>query len=139
MAFLIRAATRLTASLAAMTMLFVMASSAPAQWLNLPLPGTPRIPDGSPNLAAPTPRTADGKPDLSGIWSADRAGRYLANLAGEGVEVEMYPASASFRARLVADDAPAAGGFRSFEGRLGWSAQHVFTGMTLPAPGAGTG
>ena len=84
-----------------MTMLFVMAGSAPAQWLNLPLPGTPRIPDGSPNLAAPTPRTADGKPDLSGIWSADRAGRYLANLAGEGVEVKMSPwAAAVYQERL---------------------------------------
>ncbi len=53
------------------------------------------------------------------------------------VEVEMHPARASFRATLVADDAPAAGGVRSFEGRLGWSAQHVFTGMTLRPPGAG--
>ncbi len=53
------------------------------------------------------------------------------------VEVEMHPARGSFRAKLVADDAPAAGGVRSFEGRLGWSAQHVFTGMTLRAPGAG--
>jgi hypothetical protein len=29
----------------------------------------PRLPDGKPNLAAPTPRTPDGKPDLSGVWS----------------------------------------------------------------------
>ncbi len=54
------------------------------------------------------------------------------------VEVEMHPARASFRATLVADDAPAAGGVRSFEGRLGWSAQHVFTGMTLREAGAGS-
>jgi len=39
-----------------------------AQWLNFPTPGTPRTPDGKPNLAAPAPRTADGKPDLSGVW-----------------------------------------------------------------------
>ena len=39
-----------------------------AQWLNSPAPGIPRLPDGKPNLSAPTPRTADGKPDLYGIW-----------------------------------------------------------------------
>ena len=43
-------------------------TDAHAQWLNYPTPGTPRMPDGRPNLAAPTPRTADGKPDLSGVW-----------------------------------------------------------------------
>ena len=39
-----------------------------AQWLDHRTPGTPRLPDGRPNLAAPAPRTADGKPDLSGVW-----------------------------------------------------------------------
>ena len=39
-----------------------------AQWINYPTPGTPRLPDGKPNLSAPAPRTADGKPDLSGVW-----------------------------------------------------------------------
>jgi len=38
------------------------------QWLNFSTPGTPRTPDGKPNLAAPVPRTAEGKPDLSGVW-----------------------------------------------------------------------
>ena len=42
--------------------------STSAQWLNYPTPGTPRTPDGKPNLAAPAPRAADGKPDLSGVW-----------------------------------------------------------------------
>src|SRR5215471_15620466 len=48
----------------------VCALSAPvaAQWINYPAPGTPRLPDGKPNLAAPSPRTVDGKPDLSGVW-----------------------------------------------------------------------
>ena len=53
------------------------------------------------------------------------------------IEVEIDPARASFRAKLVAVDAPAAAGVRSFEGRLGWSEQYVFTGMTLRAPQAG--
>src|SRR5687767_3515950 len=39
-----------------------------AQWFNHPTPGTPRLPDGRPNLSAPAPRTADGRPDLSGVW-----------------------------------------------------------------------
>ena len=41
---------------------------ATAQWLNYPTPGTPRLPDGKPNLSAPAPRTPDGKPDLTGVW-----------------------------------------------------------------------
>ncbi|HXP85523.1 MAG TPA: hypothetical protein VN841_12425 [Bryobacteraceae bacterium] len=50
-------------------LLFVLlATGVHAQWLNFPTPGTPRTPDGKPNLAAPVPRTADGKPDLSGVW-----------------------------------------------------------------------
>ncbi len=45
-----------------------LSAGAYAQWLNFPTPGTPRTPDGKPDLAAPAPRTADGKPDLSGVW-----------------------------------------------------------------------
>jgi hypothetical protein len=41
---------------------------APAQWLNYPSPGIPRLKDGKPNLSAPAPRSADGKPDLTGVW-----------------------------------------------------------------------
>jgi len=60
--------------------LFLLCGIASAQWLNLPLAGTPRNADGQPNLTAPTPKTSDGKPDLSGIWRvAD--GRLLGNLA----------------------------------------------------------
>jgi len=46
----------------------VAASPTPAQWLNYPAAGIPRLPNGKPNLAAPAPRTNDGKPDLSGVW-----------------------------------------------------------------------
>ena len=59
-------------------MLLVMAGPAPAQWVKLPLPDTPRTPDGKPNLTAPAPRTPDGKPDLSGIWTTN-TGAYLNN------------------------------------------------------------
>jgi hypothetical protein len=56
--------------------LFVLASlplCARAQWLHHPTTGTPRTPDGKPNLTAPAPRASDGKPDLSGIWMAESA------------------------------------------------------------------
>ena len=46
----------------------LLPTTAAAQWLKYPTPGTPRLPDGTPNMTAPTPRTADGKPDLSGVW-----------------------------------------------------------------------
>ena len=45
----------------------------PAQWLNYPTPGTPRLPDGKPNLAAPAPNAGDGHPDLSGVWQLEPA------------------------------------------------------------------
>jgi hypothetical protein len=48
--------------------LAVSVSTVAAQWPNRPLPGVPRAPDGSPNLAAPAPRAPDGRPDLSGVW-----------------------------------------------------------------------
>jgi hypothetical protein len=43
-------------------------TTAQAQWLNFRTPGTPRTPDGKPDLTAPAPCLADGKPDLSGAW-----------------------------------------------------------------------
>ncbi len=61
-----------------------------AQWVNYPTPGIPRTKDGKPNLSAPTPLTREGKPDFSGIWAAPD-GRYLENLAADGVEVSMQP------------------------------------------------
>ena len=46
----------------------LFSTTADGQWLNYPTPGTPRLPDGKPNLSAPAPRTSDGKPDLTGVW-----------------------------------------------------------------------
>jgi hypothetical protein len=77
-------------------------TGAHAQWLNFPTPGTPRTPDGKPNLTAPAPRAADGKPDLSGVWHPqptplaewkrilgdDRVdATYKVNVPGQGLEV----------------------------------------------------
>jgi len=49
-------------------LLVVFGIGAQAQWLNYPAPGTPRLKNGKPNLAAPAPRALDGHPDLSGVW-----------------------------------------------------------------------
>lgn len=46
---------------------------AQGQWLNYPTPGTPRTPDGKPNLSAKAPRASNGKPDLSGVWQTEFA------------------------------------------------------------------
>ena len=54
-----------------------------AQWLKLPTPGLPRLPDGKPNLTAPAPRTTDGKPDLSGLWRNDGGDRYYNNIVAD--------------------------------------------------------
>ena len=75
--------------------------TAVAQWLSLPLPGTPRTADGKPNLSAPAPRTADGKPDLSGIWKVDAA-RYNENLLPPGREAPMLPWAADVYKQRVA-------------------------------------
>src|SRR5260370_12001302 len=53
---------------AALAVLALLSTTAAAQWLNYPSPGTPRLPDGRPNLSPPAPRTVDGKPGLSGVW-----------------------------------------------------------------------
>ena len=69
-----------------------LSASATAQWIGYPTPGIPRTRDGKPDLTAPAPKTPDGKPDLSGIWITP-SGRWLQNLAADGVEVPFTPAS----------------------------------------------
>jgi hypothetical protein len=80
----------LRVALASAVILVAAAPSTEAQWLNLPTPGTPRLPDGTANLKAPTPKTADGKPDFSGIWRSPSQ-KYLENLAADGIMVPMTP------------------------------------------------
>lgn len=88
-------------ALAATFTLVALAATAEAQWLNYPTPGTPRLPDGKPNLNAPVPKTADGKPDFSGIWITP-TGKYLENLAADGIDVAMQPwAEQVYRERVA--------------------------------------
>ena len=87
--------------LIALAVIAFSAGTGVAQWLSLPLPGTPRTRDGKPDLKAPAPRTRDGKPDLSGLWRADDP-RYNANLLAEGIEAPMLPWAADVYKHRVA-------------------------------------
>ena len=78
------------ASITNLLLFLVLSLTTQAQWVKIPLPGTPRTKDGKPNLTAPAPRTQDGHPDLSGIWQVGRA--YL-NPSGRGIARYMPPGS----------------------------------------------
>jgi hypothetical protein len=67
------------------------AISLDAQWLKLPTPGLPRLPDGKPDLRAPVPRTADGKPDLSGLWRNDAGDRFYNNVTADLQVADVAP------------------------------------------------
>ena len=85
----------------ALALVGVTANTATAQWLSVPVPGTPRTPDGKPNLTVAAPRTADGKPDHSGIWKVE-SNRFNNNLLPDGVEAPMLPWAAEVYKQRVA-------------------------------------
>jgi hypothetical protein len=89
------------AGVVAAFVLLVPAAGA-AQWLNYPTPGTPRLPDGSPDLSAPAPRTSDGTPDLSGIWNGGGA-LYRFNIAKDLEPEEIQPWAYSLFLERVRD------------------------------------
>ena len=91
--------------IAAAWLLCMLAAPAAAQWINHPTPGTPRLPDGKPNLSAPAPRTPEGKPDLSGIWQGGRAGEYGYdyNVAQNLKPEDVQPSARALRLQRVQD------------------------------------
>ncbi len=73
-----------------------------AQWLKLPTPGIPRLPDGKPNLTAPAPRTADGKPDFSGLWQNAGGDRLYNNITADMPPDDVAPwANAIYQQRRL--------------------------------------
>src|SRR5215469_3810507 len=68
-----------------------------AQWIQYPVPGTPRTRDGKPNLAAPAPRKG-GVPDLSGVWQT------AGNLPSQGSgDLPLNPLLVRFGTNLQGD------------------------------------
>jgi hypothetical protein len=70
----------------------LLGSTVSAQWVNFHSPGTPRLPDGRPNLAARAPRAANGRPDLSGVWHVQPNSREeMKRLFGNDVDAIEVP------------------------------------------------
>jgi len=91
-------------NLAPAILLAAVGSGLSAQWLNYPSVGTPRLPDGKPDLSAPAPRAADGRPDLSGLWrmSPGDFRKHHGNLGADVKDVPFLPASeALYKERLA--------------------------------------
>ena len=66
------------------------AAPAGAQWRNVPVPATPRTPDGRPDLSASAPTLSDGKPDLSGIWRSDNTSDLTVDIKPSGVPFQPW-------------------------------------------------
>src|SRR2546426_12478026 len=88
-------------TLIAGTVFSLIASSSAAQWLQLPTPGSPRTPEGKPNLTAPAPRTRAGKPDISGGWERE-GDRYYNNASADLKPADVEPWAQALYQRRVA-------------------------------------
>jgi hypothetical protein len=79
--------------LLALAIVWVVPSTALAQWDAFPNKNMPRTPDGKVNMNAPPQRMADGKPDFRGFWMPNDNVQHLLNLA-TGMKPEDVPLTA---------------------------------------------